>query len=154
MSTLVDGHWLSSNRCDPRAIALYFRHYSSLKGGRKRSCYTAGFTGQGEDMVLLTEQCDALWAWTRQTVARMDGQTGINCGVFRNEGPILSSELIREADDLAWERWPGEDRHFTYVNPALIASRNPGFCFLKAGYQRCGESLKGLLLFERVRRIA
>lgn len=25
---MVDGYWLPSNRCDPRAIALYMRHYS------------------------------------------------------------------------------------------------------------------------------
>jgi hypothetical protein len=31
----------------------------------------------------------------------------VNCAVFRNEGPVLSSDLILEAEELAWGRWPG-----------------------------------------------
>jgi hypothetical protein len=80
---------------------------------------------------------------------RLDGQLGVNCTVFRNEGAGLSSELIREADDLAWQRWPGE-RHFTYVNAGKIRSSNPGYCFLRAGYQHAGRSQKGLILMERL----
>lgn len=147
MSLLIDGHWLPANRCDPRAIALYFRHYSSRKGGRKPSTYTHGFVGQGEDMTLLTERCDALFAWVRQTVPRMDGQVGVNCTVFRNESPILSSLLIEEAVQLAWLRWPGA-RLFTYVNPSAIRSSNPGYCFLRAGFCRVPRASR-LVLLER-----
>lgn len=151
VSTLVEGHWLSSTARDPRAIALYFRHYSSAKGGRKASCYTAGFVGQGEKLVLLTEPCDGLFVWVHSTIARLDGQVGVNCAVFRNEGEELSSELIREADELAWTRWPDERRHFTYVDGSAVRSANPGCCFKKAGWRRCGESQRGLLILERTR---
>jgi hypothetical protein len=148
-AALLEGYWLPSHRCDPRAIALYFRHYSSAKGGRKATVYTHGFTGQGEDMVLLTPSCDALFVWKRSNVKRLDGQGGVNCSVFRNEGPTLSSELIRQADELAWGRWPGE-RLWTYVDPREIRSTNPGYCFLMAGWRRCSERSKarGLVILE------
>ena len=41
-------------------------------------------------------------------------------------------------DSLAWERWPGE-RLFTYVDPNKVRSFNPGYCFLRAGWDRCPE---------------
>ena len=67
--------------------------------------------------------------------------------VFRNEGPLLSSDLIREACGIAWERWPGE-RLFTHVNPSKVQSTNPGYCFLRAGWRRCGKTKGGLVILE------
>lgn len=64
--------------------------------------------------------------------------------MFRNEGAGLSSDLIREADSLAWQRWPVA-RHFTYVDDSKIQSRNPGYCFLQAGWRRCGRNADGRL---------
>ena len=95
-------------------------------------------------MVLLTGDCLALFVWQRSTIPRYDEQTGINCSVFRNEGPLLSSMLIVEAMELAWRRWPGE-RLFTYVAEAKIQSVNPGYCFKKAGWQTCGRNKTGRL---------
>ena len=98
-------------------------------------------------MLLLTVDCRAVFAWVRQE-HRDDGQEGVECTIFRNEGHLLSSELIREADELAFARWPGV-RHFTYVNPAEISSQNPGACFLKAGWRRLKEPTKsGLRVLE------
>ena len=144
---LVEGNWLSSNKFDPRAVAIYERHYSARRyaDGRKRT----QFVGPGECMVLLTVGCDALFVWVRNRMERYDGQVGVNCAVFRNEGAVLSSALIREADELADQRWPGE-RHFTYVEDAKIRSSNPGCCFLKAGWRRAGRNATGkLTLLER-----
>lgn len=63
---------------------------------------------------------------------------------------VRAAHLIREADELAWQRWPGE-RHFTYVDDSKIRSSNPGYCFLKAGWQRAGRSKTNrLTLLERV----
>ncbi|OGT54436.1 MAG: hypothetical protein A3E01_03000 [Gammaproteobacteria bacterium RIFCSPHIGHO2_12_FULL_63_22] len=72
---------------------------------------------------------------------------GINCAAFRNEGAGRSSDLIRAADRLAFARWPGE-RHYTYVNAAKVRSSNPGFCFLMAGWRRCGRTRGGLHILE------
>ena len=147
---MIDGYWLSVRDGDPRAVALYRRHYSSV-GRRKHDQIRYGFVGPGEGMVLLTVNCDAVFAWYAGIVANGQ-QKGVMCGIFRNEGPVLSSLLIREADMLADQRWPTELRHFTYVNRDKVRrKRDPGRCFLRAGWRRCGESKKGLVILERIR---
>lgn len=98
---------------------------------------------QQKKMVLLTPDAKALFVW-RKFISG-DGQEGVNCAVFRNECAGLASDLIREADRLAWKRWPGE-RHYTYVNSKRIRSTNPGYCFLKAGWHRCGVTKHNKLL--------
>ena len=148
---MIEGTWLSVKRTDERAYALYRRHYSAAKGARWRRSGNTNVTSAGETMVLLSQCCRALFVWLRCTIARLDHQTGVNCAVFRNEGAGLSSELIREADELAWRRWPGE-RHFTYVDGGKVRrKRDPGRCFLRAGWQRAGTSQTGLILLERLR---
>jgi hypothetical protein len=137
---MVDGHWLPVLDGDPRVRALFARHYSMGKHGRMPPSL---IVGPGERIVLLTEDCRAMFVW-RMERFRRDRQTGINCAVFRNEGPILSSELIREACELAWQRWPGE-RLFTYVTDEKVHSTNPGCCFKKAGWRRAGRNADGRL---------
>ena len=125
-------NWLPATDGDDRARALYMRHYSSKKNRPwwKRS---RQFLKPGGKMLLLTVDCRAVFAWVRQEY-RKDGQSGVECTIFRNEGPTLSSVLIREADELAAQRWPGE-RHFTYVDPGEIRrKRDPGRCFIRAGW--------------------
>ena len=96
--------------------------------------------------MLLTAAGDALFVWRKFISA--NGQQGVNCAMFRNEGPHLSSALIREAMRLAWQRWPNE-RLFTYVDPRRVRSSNPGACFKFAGWKQCGVTkCKHLLIFE------
>ena len=135
------GHWYSAADGDSRARAIFDRHYSRIhyKDGRKPKL----FVGPGEKMVLLTSDCKALFIW-RKFISG-DGQTGVNCAVFRNEGPVQSSELIRQACELAWQRWPGE-RLYTYVDAASVQSTNPGYCFKMAGWQACGQTKVNKLL--------
>ncbi len=45
--------------------------------------------------------------------------------------------------------WPGE-RHYTKVDPAAVRSTNPGFCFIAAGWKRCGTTKNGKLILEKV----
>lgn len=134
-SPFVDsGYWLGVKDGDRRAFTLFQRHYSYQEYKDKR--YRNGlFMGPGEKLVLMTYQCDALFGWRKFTDD--SGQQGVNCAVFRNESPILSSLLIREACEIAWRRWPGE-RLYTYVSPKNIQSINPGYCFKKAGWKTCG----------------
>ena len=96
-------------------------------------------------MVLLTNEADALFVWRK--FIDDSGQQGVNCAVFRNEGPILSSLLILEAVKLAQIRWPME-RLYTYVNPQKIKSTNPGYCFICAGWKVCGKTKGGLVILE------
>ena len=135
---MIDGNWLAVTSSDPRAIALYQRHYSRDRHRGTRSIRPAGFVGPGEYMALMTVDCNALFVW-RVEQFRQDGQQGVNCAVFRNEGPLLSSQLIREASTLAWQRWPGA-RLFSFVNDRRVRSTNPGFCFQAAGWRKCGRT--------------
>lgn len=151
---MIEGRWLSVKRTDPRAFALYQRHYSANKNRRYRRYGNTNVTGPAATIVLLTQCGRALFVWIRNTVKRWDGQEGINCAVFRNEGAGLSSELIREADELAWSRWPSQ-RHWTYVDPQKTrrgrSKKSPaGKCFIEAGWSPCGESAAGLLILERL----
>lgn len=136
--------WLTKDG-DVDCLALYERHYSAYryKDGRQRVL----FCGPGEKVVLRTEKGDACFVWRRFIDDSAFGG-GINCAVFRNESPHQSSRLIRQADAIADRLWP-DRRHYTYVNAARVASRNPGFCFLKAGWQRCGRTKGGLIVMER-----
>ena len=95
----------------------------------------------------MTTDSLALFVW-RKFISD-DNQNGINCSVFRNEGPILSSVLILEAEQLAWSRWPRE-RLYTYVNSKKIQSVNPGFCFKKAGWKTCEIKPSGLHVLEKL----
>ena len=134
----MTGHWIPASSADPVLARMYERHYSCRTSGRRRNIR---FVGPGECMVLRTVRWDALWAWRLERY-RQDGQHGVCCAIFRNEGPELSSTLIREAVAWARQRWPGE-RLFTFVRPDAV-SRNPGYCFKVAGWRRTGKSAKGL----------
>jgi hypothetical protein len=138
-------NWFATKDGDPVAKAIFDRHYSRhfYKDGRKPKL----FVGPGQKMVLLTLDGLALFVW-RKFISG-DGQQGVNCAIFRNEGKFLSSELILEAEQLAWSRWPGE-RLYTYVAPSKIKSVNPGFCFKKAGWRKCGTTkINKLVILEK-----
>lgn len=146
------GYWLSVKDGDPRAFSLFSRHYSyhTYRDGRRNlHGYRNRFLimGPGEKLVLLGVDGRALFGWRRGS----DASQGVcvSCTVFRNESDRLSSDLIREATDLAWQRWPGE-RLVTYVDPRAVQSSNPGYCFLKAGWRKCGITKhNALLILER-----
>jgi hypothetical protein len=139
--------WLTKDG-DRQCLALYERHYSAYQyaDGRVRKL----FCGPGEKIVLRTEAGDALFVWRK--FKDDSGQEGINCAVFRNESEHQSSTLIRQADAIADCVWP-DSRHYTYVNAARVASSNPGFCFLKAGWQKCGVTKwNRLVILERTNK--
>lgn len=131
-------HWRLAQDGDPAAREMFDRHYS-----RRRSSVSKLFIGPGYKLPMLTEDGSALFVW-RKFKSR-DGQTGVNCAIFRNEGPTLSSELILDAERVAWSDWPGE-RLFTYVDPRKVKSKNPGACFIAAGWRRCGITKKRKLV--------
>jgi hypothetical protein len=137
----LDTVWQEVKDGDETARDIFDGHYSRYRyaDGRKPKL----FVGPGQKMVLITAKANALFVW-RKFISG-DGQQGVNCAVFRNEGAGLSSRLIQEAVSLAWERWP-QQRLYTYVNPRKVQSSNPGFCFLKAGWRRCGVTKKRKLL--------
>ena len=131
---------------DPTAVAVYRRHYPA-QGRRPKQ---AQVTAPGESLLLLTSCGRALFIWTRERYRR-DGQTGICCAAFRNEGAGLSSELILAAELDAHARWPGARRFFTFVDPRKVASPNPGYCFKRAGWRHAGRTRRrGLHILEKI----
>lgn len=138
-------HWYVTKDGDRTCLALYLRHYSSRKRKRKT---IAQFVGAGEHIVLRTGDGDAVFVWRDYIDDTEPPQEGVECSLFRNEGAILSSELIRQADAVADCAWPGA-RHYTKVNPRAVRSSNPGFCFMAAGWRRCGMTKGGLIILER-----
>lgn len=125
--TVIDG--------DDTARAIFDRHYSRYvyADGRKPRL----FVGPGEKMVLLWADAAALFVWRKFISANQ--QTGINCAVFRNEGTVKSSDMIRQAQEIADDRF-GIERHYTYVAATKVASANPGYCFKMAGWRFCGRT--------------
>jgi hypothetical protein len=69
------------------------------------------------------------------------------CTIFRNEGAVLSSVLVREA--VAVSRWhwgePPTNGYTTFVDAGKTRrKRDPGRCFRKAGFEQIGFTKGGL----------
>ncbi len=143
LPTVEYGAWREFKDGHPAALALYERHYSAHQyaDGRERKL----LAGPGEKTVMLTAAADALFVWRK--FIDDSGQKGINCAVFRNERGAGSIDLILEAMAIGWLRWPGQ-RFYTYVDAAAIRSTNPGYCFLQAGWRKCGKTKGGLVILE------
>lgn len=145
--------WFAIKDGDPRAFALMRNHYSfqPYADGRRQDPTNPNrflFVGPGQKMVLMTSDCLALFVW-RKFIDK-SGQVGVNCAVFHNSGPHLSSELILEAELLGWKRWPHQ-RLYTYVNARKVESDNPGYCFKCAGWQFVGYTAsKKLHILEKL----
>jgi hypothetical protein len=141
-----DGDWT--------AFRLYRKHYSCTNPRPK----TRQILGPGEKLVLVGRYVSPnavvgnYLCGFRLSRFRRDDQDGINLAVFRNaanqEGGFESSYLLAWAEVHAFHKW-GVRRMFTFVNSSAVASANPGYCFKKAGWQRCGSTAKGLLVFEK-----
>jgi hypothetical protein len=141
---LETGHWVEVSKANRQARRMADRHYSFF--GKPMS-HEVGPPGQ--KIILLTADGRALWGSHRPApwagIVRADGLEGHHCFIFRNEGyaQVRSSDLIREAVSLTLQRWgPGD--FWTYVGAEHVASENPGYCFLVAGWRHDGwvESAK------------
>ncbi len=124
--------WQVRGRSDPAARALADRHYSRKRPG-------APWIGPPGRVLVLVTPCErAVWLthWPRPDLA-LDGLDAWRCSLFRNEAPdLVSSRLIRAAMTLTATLWPQRpaDGWVTWVEPARIASPNPGYCFKRAGW--------------------
>jgi len=125
---------------DQECRMLADRHYSRRTVGARQFCSAA------RKLVLRDAKADVLfvWLWPYDEY-RMDGQTGYNCAIFRNESCRLSSDIILEAEVLAFQKW-GPNRLYTYVDPRKVRSQNPGYCFQMAGWKKAGFSKDGKVL--------
>ena len=137
--------WRIAKDGNRQALEIFKRHYSYSNFNRKSNL----FAGNGQTMVLVTENYDALWVWRKGLYVASPRYIGVNCAIFRNESKILSSELILEAEDI-WIKRYYKERFYTFVNASKIKSHNPGYCFKKAGWALIGKSLVNRhLIFEK-----
>lgn len=150
----MEPYWWVTKDGDRDCLELHARHYSRYEyaDGRERKL----FVGPGEKLVLRTERGNACFVWRNFVDDCIDQRTGkpqegVNCAVFRNEGEHLSSSLVVAADAIADLVWT-DSRHYTYVDCTKVASANPGYCFIVAGWRRCGWTASGKLVLERVRQ--
>lgn len=139
-------HWELSHSQDDRARPLADRHYSRQKPGTPR------FAAPGRCLTLLGRERKALWvtSWPYAEYVKHEWAGAWICSLFRNEGEALASDLIREA--VAVTRWrygaPPDLGMVTFVDAEKVRhKRDPGRCFVKAGFERCGATKGGLLAF-------
>lgn len=143
MLDFADGGLMLTTQYDDECRQLADRHYSRRTPGARQFCYA------GRKLVLRNAAGTVLfiWMWPKDEL-RMDGQTGYNCVLFRNESARRSSEIILEAEGIAFARW-GRARVYTYINPRKVRSPNPGYCFKAASWRYLGRSSKGLHLLAK-----
>lgn len=152
-----DLYWVQVNDGDERAFEIFTRHYTFRKWRIRTGKNGKRMAGPGETIVLLGKDGKALFIWKKQKYSQ-DDQFGVNCAVFRNENPKtkdnpdgqVSSEILLQAELIAYNRWP-QERLFTYVNAGKIKSSNPGYCFKMAGWKQIGISkARKLIILEKL----
>jgi len=120
---------VATGRFDGECAELADRHYSRRTVGARQFLYS------GRRLVLRDNAGLVLFAWVYPDAAlRMDGQTGYNCAIFRNESARPGSQIVLEAERAAFAKW-GPNRCYTYVDPKHVKSPNPGYCFKLAGWK-------------------
>jgi hypothetical protein len=157
---IASSRWQLSSSSDRRALDIVDGcgmheglgpHYSRRTPGSKT------FTGVGREIVLVTRDGRAVWACIYQRTPSKPG-TGASRGrrgetddkprylwrnmMFRNLGAGLSSDLIQEATEETYRQWiirygslPPE-RLRTEIGVKEVRSRNPGYCYERAGWER------------------
>lgn len=139
-----DGAWHVVRRCDVRARELADRHYSRQTPGAR------DFMANGRTLVLLTDDGLAVWG----AIENLDPAGGRRwrVSIFRNEGHGRSSDLIREATARTFAWWRARYGAVpsvpltTEIDPRRTRrKRDPGRCFLRAGWRRVGL-VRGLVV--------
>jgi hypothetical protein len=138
-------NWVRSHKFDPLALPLADRHYNRRKVGAPQ------FVPPGRSLVLLTEDNSALWvtSWPFAEYVRHAWPGAWVNSIFRREGGPLASQLIREAVAATRSQWtPPPEGLITFVDASKVKNkRDPGRCYLRAGFSLIGETKGGLLTF-------
>ncbi len=126
-------HWARSWNADPLALPLANRHYS------RQNPNSPQFMPPGRQLVLVTLAGDAVWgtAWPYAQYVNRDWADAWLCCIFRNEGSVLSSELIREAVAITRYEYgdPPPSGMITFIDPGKVRrKRDWGRCYRKAGF--------------------
>jgi hypothetical protein len=141
--------WHLSFRADQSARRVADRHYNRQSPG------SAQFVPPGRCLVLRTAESGAVWvtSWPfPQYVQHAWAGAWMN-SLFRNERRdlYLSSDLIRAAAAATLATWPEPPAlgMVTFVDPGKVRrKRDPGRCYLRAGFALVGTTKAGLLVFQ------
>lgn len=141
--------WQLSHRADKEVLPLADRHYNRQKPG------TPQFVPPGRCVVLKTPALDAFWitSWPFAEYVKHAWAGAWVCSAFRNEGTVLSSELVRDAVAATRAEWPDvpDIGMITFVNADKVKrKRDPGRCFLRAGFRNVGFTKGGLVALQLV----
>lgn len=139
--------WIRSHRADAEVVPLADRHYNRQKIGSPQ------FAPPGRCLVLKTRELDAFWitSWPFAQYVRHAWAGAWVCSAFRNESAHLSSELIREAVAATLAEYgPAPDLGMiTFVDTSKTRKkRDPGRCYLRAGFKNCGMTKGGLIALQ------
>jgi len=133
--------WELSHRAEPRALAIADRHYNRQKPG------TPQFVPPGRCLVLVAPGAAWVTSWPfAEWVKHRWAGAWVN-SLFRRESGPLASEMIRQAVAATRWRWPDVPALgiVTFVDADKVrAKRDPGRCYLRAGFIRDGETQGGL----------
>ena len=140
--------WFATTRSDPFVVPLADRHYN------RQSIGSPQYAPPGRCLVLRTAEYGAFWitSWPFAEYVKHAWAGAWMCSAFRNERQdlYLSSELIREAVAATRARWtPPPLGMVTFVDAEKTRrKRDPGRCYLRAGFKRCGETKGGLVALQ------
>lgn len=141
--------WNVRDRGDTECRIIADRHYNRQKPG------TAQFVPPGRCLVLLADTASgqALWitSWPFAEYVKHAWPGAWVCSAFRNEGAALASELIRQATAATRYTFgdPPELGMITFVRPDKVRKkRDPGRCFLRAGFKNVGTTKKGYVALQ------
>lgn len=127
--------WTISHKADRRALPLADAHYPRQKPGTRQ------FVPPAQSLVLLTADASALWVSTWPMFVMHEWPGAWICNLFRNESGNLSSEMIRQAVAATRAMFgePSSRGMVTFIDASKVRhKRDPGRCFLKAGFERVG----------------
>lgn len=141
-----DQPWCLSWRADPRARRLADKHYN------RQAIGSAQFVPPGRCVVLTTANADALWitSWPIAEYVQHAWAGAWICSCFRNEGALLSSDLITTAVAATLAIWPEAPKlgMVTFVDAGKTRrKRDPGRCFRRADFEHVGFTKGGLYAF-------
>jgi len=148
--------WHLVSETDPRALALVDGTHRLTEGPHysRQNPASPTFTGNGASMVMVTGDGMAVWSVIHQRVVAST-EWRWRCNVFRRVGGGRASDLIRfatEATRIGLRRRYGALPAVpltTEVDPKKVRhKRDPGRCFIRAGWRVIGTTKSGLIRLE------
>lgn len=133
--------WRVSHRAEPRAVAIADRHYNRQKVGSPQ------FVPPGACLVLWAPGCAWTTSWPKAEYVRHRWAGAWVNSLFRKEVEGRASEYIRAAVAATLAEWPDPPAlgMITFVDAEKVRhKRDPGRCYLRAGFKRVGYTEGGL----------